>query len=1288
MHKPNRSFTQKVFAAGLAVTTALWAFGGLAAVAGAVESHPAGTLVLSGSTVWHISDDGTMRHGIDSLAKFQSHRYSFANVVPANSADLALPDGGLLGWGSGVLFNDGGTVYQVAGGMKHGFTSAAAFTGSGFSFGSVVSGSLAGVPAGANISDAAMAHKEGTFINSAGTVWMVTATGRKGVPSPGVLYSYGASFGDVVAANAADLTLANEGNATFRTGALVNDGGTIYAATMTAKRGFPSASCYTDFGFNFSMPVSGSTAGLTAGANYCASTTPTPTPTPPTPSSTGTLSVSLASDTPAAGIALKSAARVPFTKIMLSASGGDVVIDSWVVERTGIADDASFSSLDIVDVATNATINESGKTLSSESLANFTEDYLVKSGETKYVMLAGNIAAAPGSGEMPTLTLKTLALKGGSLVGSFPITGNAMTINTSIVIGTATVARGAYTNASSSSMEVGKQDYTFFSFQITAGSAEDVEFSQVKVYQAGSASLTSDMGDFKLLKDGEVIATGGTISGNYISFSFPAQKIEKGQVRQYRVIADVVSGSARTIKLGIWRTTDVLVKGLTYGANLTPTYTGTGSGANQNVLQDNEFTISTGTLRVGRSNTVGSTNITTGTGQVLGAFEFEAKGEPIIITALTLTVSSSTGAQIEDAAQAFKIVDATGKTLTGPTDVTNHALTVAFTDTFTVPIGLNHYKVVSTLATNGGWATNNTITVSINTPASGITAKGETTGQTVTATPASNTSASTQTVKAATLTVTKNSTPTNKSVITNSVGVLAGSWTFDATNSGEDIRITSLAVRASTTGKLNTLTLKDVASTGGTVNKTLSPVNDNPVSSNNANTTSTFALSEPLVIAKGTSKVVDLYVNVGSNANAGEVDAFGLTDTTAATNASVVAYGVTSGNRSSVTLTSHNGATLTIAAAGTLTINEDASSPASRLVVHGSTGTVLSEVRLKATNEPVDITVMKLGVANGGLTGTATGDYEQIAKVYLKLDGTIVGSATGYSLGQANTTLNFDRGVVTIPDGTTGKKLTLAADIVNIGTNEPGGANESIMVGLNGADGGFTAIGNGSNTTLTTTMTYTDSTGSAVILHKAVPSVVVETPSNNLGATAVLHRVKISAVGGQIGLYRLTYNITSSTGVVTSSAYTRLASCTGCGGVADGVQLSVADAAIDYLIDGHGITIHTIDSNQAHGKHYLQISSGATATVDLYASAVLTTNSDTVSTRILGDTATTSPNDTGGSEAAAFGSLNQGNFVWSDLNVSETQGATGAIVSKQWYNGYYVNGLGPTTTTTPVTVGE
>src|SRR3989344_3952139 len=288
MQKPNRSFAQKIFAAGLAVTTALWAFAGLFSFAAAVEAHPAGTLVLSGQTVWHISDDGTMRHGIDSLAKFLSHRYSFANVAPANSADLALPDGGILSWGSGALINDGGTVYQVSGGMKLGFTSAA--------------------------------------------VWQVTATGRKGVSSPGVLYSYGAKFSDVAIANSADLALADQGLLSFRTGALVNDGGTLFAVTATGKRGFPSASCYTGFGFNFSMPVAGSTAGLTAGANYCAdSGSPTPTPTAPT--SAGVLAVSLASDTPASQTVVQNAARVGFTKVNFTAGSSDVIIDAMVVER-------------------------------------------------------------------------------------------------------------------------------------------------------------------------------------------------------------------------------------------------------------------------------------------------------------------------------------------------------------------------------------------------------------------------------------------------------------------------------------------------------------------------------------------------------------------------------------------------------------------------------------------------------------------------------------------------------------------------------------------------------------------------------------------------------------------------------------------------------------------------------------------------------------------------------------------------------------------------------------------
>ena len=551
-------------------------------------------------------------------------------------------------------------------------------------------------------------------------------------------------------------------------------------------------------------------------------------------------------------------------------------------------------------------------------------------------------------------------------------------------------------------------------------------------------------------------------------------------------------------------------------------------------------------------------------------------------------------------------------------------------------------------------------------------AKGDVTGQTVTATPASNTSASQQTVKAASLTVTKNSTPTDKTVIANSNGVLAGSWTFDATNSGENIRITSLAIRASTTGKYTALTLKD-----GTT--TLNPVNDNPTTSNDSTETSTFALTDPIIVTKGESKVIDLYVNVPSNSNAGEVDAYGITTT-----AAVTAYGVTSGNSATVTVVAHNGALLTTAAAGTITINIDSSAPSSRLVVHGSTGVTLSEIRLKATNEAVDITRLAIRVADGALTGTNAGTFSQIKKAYLKLDGAVIGQTNGYSLGQDETRINFERGALTIPEGTTGKKLTISADIVELGTNQPGLSNADIKVGISGRNA-LTATGNSSNSAATET--YTDSTGSAVILHKSVPSIVIETPSNKLGATAVLHRVKVSAVGNTVGLYRLTYSITSSTSVIASNYYTKLASCGSCGGVSDGSQLSDTDTAGDYLINTEDITIHTVSSDQSHGKRYLGIAAGATATIDLYASVTLTTNSDTVSTRLLGDTASTSVTDVDGQPAAAFGAKNQGNFVWSDLDNDDSQAAS-SLTAKQWFNGYYVAGLGPTTTSTPVTIGE
>ena len=367
---------------------------------------------------------------------------------------------------------------------------------------------------------------------------------------------------------------------------------------------------------------------------------------------------------------------------------------------------------------------------------------------------------------------------------------------------------------------------------------------------------------------------------------------------------------------------------------------------------------------------------------------------------------------------------------------------------------------------------------------------------------------------------------------------------------------------------------------------------------------------------------------------------------------------------------------------GSASAGVDAATLPSRLVVAGASATSLTDIRLKAINESIDITKLTVTVADARIN-SAIGDYTQISKIYLKLDGAVVGSSAGYNMGAANLTINLVRGDLTIPEGNIGKKLSVLADIVSIGNNLPGTESADIILGLGGkGSDGFTATGNISAALIP--ISLNDTTGSAVVLHKSVPQIVMVTPTNKLSAMSALHEAKITAVGGNVGIYRLSYVTTTSANVNLANGYTRLISCGGgCGGIGDGSQLAPTVAAGSDIVSGVKIWNMTIDSSQAHGKSLLSIANGATAIIDFIATATLTANVDSVSTSLLGDTATTTPQES----AFAYKILNQGDFVWSDFLNTEVTVISG-ITSKQWYNGYLVAGLGATTTSTPITISE
>ncbi|MFA6308006.1 MAG: hypothetical protein WCS88_00390 [Patescibacteria group bacterium] len=1251
------SLIKKLFVFSLVITTVL-SFNPFNVKA--AGSYGAGSLLalqgVQGSAVYYIGSDG-MKYVFPDSKTYATWYDNFNDVVRVDVAELDMyPDGGAMTYRAGtklVTHENTAKIYAVGpGGLLHWIpTAEIAEDLYGANWASRVLDVIPGYFSSSYVSGADLSdmYPSGTLLQMGENMYYVDGTSVR-------------PFADADAFEANNFAY---GNLITVTSVSAYTSGTSITGEETALSGF--------------MPAEGS-GPVVSGGN---------------------LTVAIASGTPASGMVVGGAARVPFTKLALTTGSQGVTIDTMVVQRGGIGQDGAFDSIDILDGTTMLPYDANSKTFNSNHQATFTKDLVIPANTTKYVYLAANMVSQTTigtsyAGEAPALGLAAVTLVGsGSVGGSLPVYGNTQTLNGTIAIGTVGIQRGSYGNATSTSIEVGKTDYTFFSFQVNPSSVEDVTFNQVAVYQEGTAVLGDDITNIELLKDGVKVAD-GVVDGKYVTFSGINTVIPKGQTYQYAVRADVDGGSLRTVDLGIYRTTDLLVTGNTYGYNITPSYSGAGSSYtsssvyNKPVLSDNQFTMSNGTLTVERGNIVGSENITLGNDQTLGSFKFTVKGEEIDVTALTLTIASSATATIEDALAGVKLVDSNGTTVAGPTDVTNNALTVAFTDTFTLPVGESEYKVVGNIANNGGWAANDTIYASISTPATAITATGVITGNSITSGTATAINTNTQTVKAASLTVTKDTLPTTSTVIAGAQDVVLGSWTFDTTNSGEDIRITSLVFAASSTDATNLTVYNGVYGSGGVA---MSPINSAPTVADGAS--STFAFDEPIVITKKTSKTIQLVGDINSSATTGQSAQFGLTDVTAATNASVVAYGVTTGNRATLSLTADNGATLTYSAAGAVTVSTY-NNPSNAIARAGATGVTFGSVKLDALYENLDLDQLIVYVADGALTGTATGNYADVNKVYIYDGTTLLASNAIPSTGLY--TFNFDNGTLTVPvDGS--KTLTIKADLSTISqvNDVPGTPAADIAFGFGGTDG-FKFTGTSSNTTATET--YNGSTSSAMILHKALPTVTVAQSSAALGAATTMangasdlyaFKVTADAAGSEVLLYRATFEIATGGGatVTVTNCYLKDSDGNTVGAAATPTDVDGAPSYVSYVFNNP-------DISAGNTKEALMVAAGSSETYKLNCTLANAASGDNIAVALVGDVASSTlaasfgtPSATGQNNADAWAAVDKGNFVWSDNFKNRGLATDGANATAwgQWYNGYLVSGLGTSGTTTAYTIG-
>ncbi|OHA08265.1 MAG: hypothetical protein A3B37_02770 [Candidatus Sungbacteria bacterium RIFCSPLOWO2_01_FULL_59_16] len=1083
--------------------------------------------------------------------------------------------------------------------------------------------------------------------------------------------------------------------------------------------------------------------------------TPPPPPPPPLPppgtppSATGTGLTVAAAMQPGDSLAPLSAARVPTTKFTVTASSdGDVRVNSVTVERQGPAANSSISSVVLLD-EDGVQIGNS-KTINSNSQAIMNQAFTVKAGTSRTITVAINRPAS-GSDGGGILKMVLVAVDAGAATvsGSLPIIGSAVTLNSTLSIGSVTLTRGVNDPGSGATKEVGTTGYIFTAIRLTSGSNEDLSVKSVSFNQSGSAA-SSDIKNVKIIVDGTEYAAKISEDGKYFSASFGSGvDITKGNQKEIWVKGDIENGTNRGVDFDMYRYTDLYVVGKSYGYGVTPSATDSGGSSTNDdgsfqatnpVWDAYEATIGGGSVTVTAATTVPAQNIAVNlSDQPLGGFDVDVKGEGVTVSSIVLRVSTNkndssvTEADFTD----VKLVDmTTGKVVAGPNDgsgTTDGQMVFTFTSGVTLPIGKRTYVLKGKLSTDFD---SDTLVSASTTPSSDWTSvTGDVSGTSITPANTGTVSGNSMTVKTGAVSIALSSSPPAQTVIRGATGFTFANIIFDATNSGEDVKFTSAQVQFNNNG----LTATDVTNcllVDGT-----KVLNDNNIVNPTTTGDKTFTLNNSLTVPKGTSKTVALKCDVSRSGTSPYVQwTFGDNDATAPSE-TFGATGLTSANSITPSVSSSTVTNLmSFSAGGTFSIQIEAAA-STRLAQAGQEIEIV-KLRLSGTNEPLDVKQIALQLSNtaSNTPNDIGAPGGQPGKLTLWVGGLKVGEVTATS---SDTGLIVPTAGLTVPkDGDT--IVTVKAQLADIGNNVNGRPGHLLTIDWDqvnvGGNSATYAIGGQSSANVYATGSDTASNGVRVV--RAVPTVTpLGVPTTAVTNTTMdLYRLSISAPAGTNGvsLYKLTFSIATSgddgASVVDDILVRtlKLYVYTGSGfsgdafsanpvnqgslfqssdGVVDGSQNDRATST-DYAIYFNPSNTSASAFTSAEALH---IPAGSTYYFRLTGDVTGADSGDTISVRLMGDTAwfgiasnnggtaysdagflagstdysfaTTAPfvdeaqvGSSGGGPIAVTQGSNDApgagdDFIWSGNSTTTHTGSGGGIMGPDWYNGFQVPGL-------------
>jgi len=960
----SNTLAKKIFAVGLAASTVLM---GLAPLAAQAAAHAAGTNVMSSDgTVWMIMPDGT-RRAYTSAGAFLSYGFnSWSTVVQANADDLALPAGSFIPPQDGSIIcsdrgSDKGTCYLISGGQKAGFTSAAVFTGRGFSFANAQSGDVSWMQAYPSlISDTTAANLPGVLVNNNGTVQLVGNGGLLGIPDLATFNGWGYSFTKVVPANAADKAMTQTG----------------VMATRTPGQLSPTALA----GGNTPPPVGG---GLSVGVAY---------------------------NNPAAAVIADGTANNALLRVNLTAGSAPVTVTGIKFTKGGFTANTNITGAGVYvnGVRHGNVISTLGA--NGVAVTTFSADpIVVGAGSSAVVELRVNIGTSANSGTVSfgIASAADITSNASSVSGSFPVNGNTFTIvDGSSSLGAVTLDVQAV-NSSGVTYNVdatSAQRITKFRIVETT-SNEAVKLHSLTLWNNGTAA-DSDVRDIELRdQTGNVLATAQQVGKTVVFNLGTPYLIDKGQTKDFEVWGKIVNGAARTIQYTVYNDYDAYVVGQNTMSGILPTAGSTDSSFPiGDATSYNQVTIGSGSLVFNRSSDSPSSAMVPGaTDQVLAKYDVTAQGEDMEIRGLSFGITTGAAAQAVTGTVYVKVDGAIVYSAAYSTSNFTPGGSASSRTLSSYPIIKAGVKSVieiiasvsSTVVSNSSYMVNDFDVTSVKRLVTNdITDPG-----------VSALDGLTRSVQSTALTVRTLATPVATTLLPVSTGVELANIELDASASGEDVKVSSLVITDTTnaSGTISSIANLQMFKKNADGTLTLLPTSSSTATMSYSSGVGivTFNFPSQILVSKSSKVVLVLKGDLISGAHLSS-----HTFKVANTASHVTSSGATTGNTISSPTISGNGQAMTVGSGGTLTgsllTGTGATPSLAQVASIGTQSGTYFAFKLNAQYESQKITSLTIRATGTSLHQNTISNLQLFRKVGTVMDSTPFATASQFSTCSSN----------------------------------------------------------------------------------------------------------------------------------------------------------------------------------------------------------------------------------------------------------------------------------------------